>query len=139
MRTWCAARGSHQDTEEFEFIAYTVVVKLTADEPGEPASAMRVVAAAGGPFAYGPAAGAAGCFDARLHHASVAPASAREHLKMAYFFRHAEKAERLLARPEKSAEELERVARDDCGECRFCLDMKKFGCPSKLRRRCIAR
>ena len=129
----------HQDTEEFDFIEHTVVVKLTPDAQGEPPSAMRVVAAAGGPFAYGPAAGAAGCFDARLHHASVAPASAHEHFKMAFFFRRSEKAERLLARPDKSAAELERVARNDCGNCRFCLDMRKFGGANKLRQRCVER
>ena len=100
---------------------------------------LRVVAAAGGEFAYGSAAGAAGCFDARLHHASVAPASPREHLKMAFFFRRSEKAERLLARPDRSVAELERVTRDDCGVCRFCLDMKKFGGANKLRQRCVER
>ena len=49
----------HQDTEDFEFIQYTIVVKLTADSPGEPPSAMRVV---GAPvhFHYGAAAGACG-------------------------------------------------------------------------------
>jgi len=32
-----------QDTEDFPFIEYTVVVKLTADPPAEPHSAMRLV------------------------------------------------------------------------------------------------
>lgn len=47
---------------------YTIVVKLTADLQWEPPSEMRVV---GAPhhFQYGPAAGAAGAFKARLHHA----------------------------------------------------------------------
>ena len=38
-------------------------------------------------FAYGPQAGASGLFRARLYHASVTPESAKEHLKIAYFFR----------------------------------------------------
>ena len=46
----------HQDTEEFDFIEYTVVVKLTADELHEPPSAMRVVGAERH-FKYGHAAG----------------------------------------------------------------------------------
>lgn len=32
----------HQDTEDYDFIEYTVVVKLTADEPFEAPSSMRV-------------------------------------------------------------------------------------------------
>lgn len=76
----------HQDTEDFDFIEYTVVVKLTADEPGEAPSQMRVVGA-GRYFDYGPAAGDAGSFRARVHHASVAPCSPREHLKIAFFFK----------------------------------------------------
>ena len=49
----------HQDIEDYDFIEYTVVVKLTADLPGEPPSRMRVV---GAPhhFQYGAAAGSAG-------------------------------------------------------------------------------
>ena len=31
----------HQDTEDYDFIEYTIVVKLTPDRPGEPPSAMR--------------------------------------------------------------------------------------------------
>ena len=76
----------HQDTEEYNFIAYTVVVKLTTDSVDEAPSAMRVVGA-NSSFFYGPAAGASGCFNARLYHASVMPESEREHLKIAYFFR----------------------------------------------------
>ena len=72
--------------EEFDFIEYTVVVKLTADELHEPPSAMRVVGAERH-FKYGHAAGDAGCFLARLYHASVAPESDREHLKIAFFFK----------------------------------------------------
>ena len=75
-----------QDTEEYNFIAYTVVVKLTTDSVDEAPSAMRVVGA-NSSFFYGPAAGASGCFNARLYHASVMPESEREHLKIAYFFR----------------------------------------------------
>jgi hypothetical protein len=55
-----------QDTEEYSFIAFTVVVKLTPDETDEPPSAMRVVGASRH-FYYGPAAGDAGCFRAALH------------------------------------------------------------------------
>jgi len=87
----------HQDTEDFDFIEYTVVVKLTADVSGEAPSAMRVV---GAPchFRYGAAAGASGCFKARLHHASVEPQSDQEHLKVAYFFRKSTKGERRAKR-----------------------------------------
>ena len=42
-----------QDTEEYSFIAFTVVVKLTPDETDEPPSAMRVVGASRH-FYYGP-------------------------------------------------------------------------------------
>jgi hypothetical protein len=87
----------HQDTEDFDFIDYTVVVKLTADDEGEPPSAMRVVGASRR-FDYGGAAGDAGCFLARLHHASVAPVSPREHLKIAFFFRQSLKGDRLAQR-----------------------------------------
>jgi hypothetical protein len=87
----------HQDTEDYDFIEYTVVVKLTPDEPNEEPSAMRVV---GAPFhfEYGPTPGASGCFRARLFHASVAPTSEREHLKIAFFFRSSVKGERLAKR-----------------------------------------
>ena len=87
----------HQDTEDYDFIEYTIVVKLTADERGEAPSAMRVV---GAPhhFYYGGSAGDSGAFRARLHHASVGPESEREHLKVAFFFRKSDKGERLAAR-----------------------------------------
>ena len=62
------------------------MVKLTPDERHEAPSKMRVVGA-GGHFSYGKEAGACGLFRARLYHASVMPESAREHLKIAYFFR----------------------------------------------------
>ena len=58
---------------------------------------MRVVGAKRH-FAYGGAAGAAGAFRARLFHASVAPKSEREHLKVAFFFRNSVKGERLAKR-----------------------------------------
>ena len=79
--------GVHQDNEEHTCIEYTVVVKLTPDEPNEEPSAMRVV---GAPFhfEYGPTPGTSGCFRAGLFHASIVPKSEREHLKMAFFFRH---------------------------------------------------
>ena len=76
----------HQDTEDFDFIEYTVVVKLTPDAPNEAPSAMRVVGGASH-FYYKAQAGAAGLFRARLYHASVAPISPKEHLKIAFFFR----------------------------------------------------
>ena len=78
--------GVHQDTEDDDSILFTVVVKLTADEDEEPPSAMRVLAA-GFDFEYAPQAGAAGCFLAAHFHQSIAPASEREHLKLAFFFR----------------------------------------------------
>ena len=76
----------HQDTEDFDFIVYTVVVKLTPDVANESPSQMRVVGA-DRHFSYGPQAGACGLFRARLYHASVNPRSSREHFKIAYFFR----------------------------------------------------
>ena len=87
----------HQDNEDFDFIEFTVVVKLTPDAEGEPPSAMRVV---GAPrhFHYGPRPGDAGAFRARLYHASVAPASPEEHLKIAFFFRRSVQGERLAKR-----------------------------------------
>ena len=79
----CCSRA--QDTEDFDFIDYTVVVKLTGDLANERPSQMRVVGAKGTPnFSYAPAAGACGLFRARLYHASVMPESPREHLKIAY-------------------------------------------------------
>lgn len=87
----------HQDTEDFDFIEYTVVVKLTPDTLGEPPSAMRVVGASRN-FFYGPKAGDAGCFKAKLYHASVEPRSRKEHLKVAFFFRRSEKGERRAKR-----------------------------------------
>eukprot|EP00966_Prymnesium_polylepis_P123060 2845444-Prymnesium_polylepis.1 len=87
----------HQDTEDYDFIEYTVVVKLTADDEGEAPSEMRVVGA-DRHFAYGGDPGAAGAFRARLFHASVAPTSEREHLKVAFFFRNSIKGERLAKR-----------------------------------------
>ena len=88
----------HQDTEEFPFITFTVVVKITADAPAAPRSQMRVVGAAA-PFDYDATAGAAGCFRAALHHASVAPRpGAGENLKVAFFFRASEKGERRAKR-----------------------------------------
>jgi hypothetical protein len=84
---------AHQDTEEHDFIEYTAIVKLTPDEPGELPSEMRVVGAPVN-FKYGPKPGASGCFRARLYHASVLPASAREHIKIAFFFKKAAKRKR---------------------------------------------
>ena len=50
-------------------------------------------------FSYGPESGAAGCFRARAHHASVEPhPDSREHLKVAYFFRASLKGERRAKR-----------------------------------------
>ena len=70
---------------------------------------MRVVGAQRH-FDYGGAAGSAGCFLARLHHASVAPrAGCKEHLKMAFFFRRRSavgerRAKRGLARMDRGSE-----------------------------------
>ena len=93
----------HQDTEDYDFIEFTVVVKLTPDGAGEPPSAMRVVGAAR-PFEYGAAAGSSGCFRARLYHASVAPTSPEEHLKIAYFFRKSTMGEQRAKRARDSAD-----------------------------------
>ena len=88
----------HQDTEDFPFIEYTVVVKLTADAEGEPPSRMRVVGASHY-FEYDAAAGGSGAFLARLFHASVEPApDTSEHLKVAFFFRASTKGERRAQR-----------------------------------------
>ena len=72
----------------------TVVIKLTADTAGEPASAMRVVGA-GQPFFYAPEAGSAAVFDARLYHISEPPESDRAHLKLTLFFKPDSPASRL--------------------------------------------
>ncbi|KAL3915650.1 MAG: hypothetical protein SGPRY_007138 [Prymnesium sp.] len=88
----------HQDNEEFPFIEFTIVVKLTPDSPGGPPSQMRVL---GAPinFTYGPEAGSSAAFRARVFHASVAPsAEASEHLKLAFFFRSSIKGERRAKR-----------------------------------------
>lgn len=69
------------------------MVKLTPDAPEEPPSAMRVIGAAHN-FEYGPRAGDAGAFRARVHHASVPPRSERTHLKVAFFFRRSAYGER---------------------------------------------
>ena len=88
----------HQDTEDYDFIEYTVVVKLTSDEAGAPPSQMRVVGATNH-FSYASPAGASAAFRARVHHASVAPEDgAGEHLKIAYFFRASQKGERRAKR-----------------------------------------
>jgi hypothetical protein len=77
---------SHQDTENDKNVTDTLVIKLTADTAGEPASAMRVVGA-GQLFFYGPEAGSAAVFDARLYHISEPPESDRAHLKLTLFFK----------------------------------------------------
>ena len=74
----------HQDTENDPRVTDTVVIKLTADTDGEPASGMRVVGARG-QFEYAPAAGSAAVFNARLWHISVRPASQRPHIKLTLF------------------------------------------------------
>ena len=93
----------HQDVEDFPFIEYTVVVKLTPDVPGEPPSQMRVVGAQRY-FQYGAPAGSAGAFRARVFHASVEPAAeTSEHLKIAFFFKASSKGERRAKRVHASA------------------------------------
>ena len=83
----------HQDTEDFEFVKYTVVV---GSPPTSPTSrARRWPVGALDDFSYGPEAGASGHLDAELYHMSRKPESEREHLKMAFFFRRCEKGERL--------------------------------------------
>ena len=126
----------HQDTEEFAFIRHTAVVKLTADEVGEPCSAMRVVGAAGGNFEYGQEAGSCGCFDARLYHQSVAPRSKREHLKVAFFFRQMLKSghERPWLMRVFEEPRLQQHKRGalvvHCGECDACHRTRDCGlCP----------
>lgn len=79
----------HTDAEDFAFIDYSAIVKLTADVPAEPSSQMRIVGA-GVPFEYGPEAGACAVFRAKLYHHSVEPTSTREHIKVAFFFRRVE-------------------------------------------------
>ena len=100
----------HQDTEDYDFIEYTVVVKLTPDRPDELPSQMRVVGAAEH-FCYGAAAGDSGCFKARLYHASVEPASEDEHLKIAFFFRKSTMGERRAKRALESESGAELVQR----------------------------
>jgi hypothetical protein len=95
----------HQDTEEFDEIEYTVVVKLSFDKLHAAPSEMRVVGAQRN-FAYGAHAGASGAFRARLHHASVEPSDWAEHLKLAFFFTsdpRAERANQRLARQDEGS------------------------------------
>jgi len=88
----------HQDTEDFPFINFTVVVKLTPDGSGEAQSKMRVVGA-GRHFEYAAPAGSAGAFRARLFHASVEPEEGtEEHLKVGFFFCASDKGERRAKR-----------------------------------------
>ena len=87
-----------QDTEDYDFIEFSVVVKLTADGAGEPPSQMRVVGARRY-FDYGARSGASGSFRARVHHASVTPQpEAQQHLKLAFFFRASVQGERRAKR-----------------------------------------
>ena len=95
----------HQDTEDYTFIDYTIVVKLTPDGDGAPPSAMRVVGA-DRHFLYGAPAGASGCFRAHLYHASVEPEADDEHLKIAYFFRKSTRGERRAKRKLTENEDL---------------------------------
>jgi hypothetical protein len=94
---------------------YTVVVKLTPDEPGEPPSAMHIIGAPN-QFKYGPNAGDAGCFRARLFHKSVRPVSPNEHMKVVYFFRRSERSDRRAKRsPDNSLGLAEgRTAKKSC-------------------------
>jgi hypothetical protein len=85
---------SHQDTENDKDVTDSVVIKLTADAAGEPASAMRVVGAAQR-FFYAPEAGSSAVFDARLYHISEPPESDRAHLKLTLFFKPDRPASRL--------------------------------------------
>ena len=88
----------HQDTEDYDFIEYSAIVKLTPDSDGAPPSEMHVMGAERS-FQYAATAGAVAVFHARLHHASVAPRpGADEHLKIAYFFRASTKGERRAKR-----------------------------------------
>jgi hypothetical protein len=87
----------HQDTEDFDFIDYSIVCKLTPDDDGEPPSKMSVVGAEQ-PFIYTGAAGSGGLFRSRLYHSSVAPESRRQHLKVAFFFRENRRGERAVKR-----------------------------------------
>ena len=115
---------------QFDFIEYSVVVKLTPDELGEPPSSMRVVSALCD-FEYGAMSGSAGCFLSRLHHQSVAPRSERSHIKLVFFFRKGtRKATRLrpapISRPTLKPAQLLRCGdcdlrrHESCGECGSC-------------------
>ena len=94
----------HQDTEEFDFIEFTGIVKLTPDEEGEEPSSMRVVGAQK-VFEYGAPSGECGCFRARLYHASVAPTAPTEQIKIAFFFKRSVVGERRAKRSIRSAAE----------------------------------
>lgn len=37
----------------------------------------------------------------------------------------------------KRCGECESCSRDDCGQCKYCLDMKKFGGPAKMKKSCM--
>ena len=80
--------SEHRDDEDLPLVAYSVIVKVTSDEPGAPPSQMRLVSDQGAIFNYGETAGAAAMFHASMLHSSVPlPTGAPEVLKVAYFFR----------------------------------------------------
>ena len=54
-------------------------------------------------FEYAPQAGACGLFKASLYHTSVPPVSTNEHIKIAFFFRAAEKKKARVKRPAEGA------------------------------------
>jgi len=75
----------HQDNKEFPSVVVTAVVKLTADQVGEPPSEMQLLGC--DVFSYSPCAGSCSIFPADAYHWSLKPKSKLEHLKLAFFFK----------------------------------------------------
>ena len=91
----------HQDTEAFPSTRYSVIVKLSAQQPWEPASQMQVAGTAQR-FAYGASRGAAAIFLGALFHRGVPHMSSKPCLKIAFHFAPISDAERRMRRGERS-------------------------------------
>ena len=83
------AFSMHRDDEDNHLIAFSVIVKLTDDKVGSPASQMRLLKDAGILFHYKRKAGSAAVFRAGEVHSSVELPKHHtgEVLKLALFFR----------------------------------------------------
>jgi hypothetical protein len=83
------AFSDHRDDEDDPNISYSVIVKLSEDDPGCHPSQMRLCRDGTAVFNYGRTAGSSAVFEAAEEHASVVlPPNATEVVKLALFFRH---------------------------------------------------